>query len=100
MRIRENDRIGRGQHTQIVATFDEPFRPLAVSRTGFRNGLVEAHQRSTAAVPEKNNFRNPGLAADELHGRLDVQWRFFPAHLAFIVLKSGVEAKGKKAAAG
>ena len=100
MRISEDDRIGRWQVTHIVAAFDEPFRLLAVCRTVFRDGLIEAHQRSAAAMSKENHFGNAGLLAHEFHGRFDIQRRLFPSHLAFIVLKSGVETKREKATAG
>ena len=97
--VGEHDRIGRRQPPQIVTAFHQPLRLLTVRRAVFRDRLIEAHQRSAAAMAKQDNLGDPGLAANEFDRCFHIQRRFLPAHLAFIVLKSRVEAKCEKAAA-
>ena len=51
-------------------------------------------------MTQQDNLSDTGLAAHEFDRRLHIERRFLPAHLTFIVLKSGVETEREKAAAG
>jgi hypothetical protein len=51
-------------------------------------------------MPKQNDLRDPRLATNEFDRCFHIERRFFPTDLAFIVLKSRIEAKREKAATG
>ena len=98
MGIGEDDRIGGFEPVQIAAAFDQSFWRLAISRSFLCHRLIEAHQRSSAAMPEKNHLRNAGLSTHEIDGCLHIERYFLPPHRRLVVQEPGVEAKGEEAA--
>src|SRR5215510_12379007 len=71
--IGEDNGVSRPEAVQIAAALHQSLRRLAVPRPFLCDCLVEAHQRSTAAVTKKNHLRDSGLAAREIHRRLYVE---------------------------
>src|SRR5215471_4389480 len=100
MGIGEDDRIGGSEPVQIAAALHQSFWSLAISRSFLCNRLIEAHQRSAAAMPEKNHLRDAGLTACEIDRRLYIERYVLPPDRRFIVLESRVETERKEAARG
>ncbi len=100
MRIRKHDPVRRRQPGQFIGTLHKLARALAIAGAVFSHGLIKAHSRAAAAVPEQHDLPDSGLCAQILHARFDIECDLFESHHRFVIREAGVHAEHEKTAPG
>lgn len=69
---------------------------MAVGWAALGDGLIEAHGRSAAAMPEEENLADPRLPPKELDSAADVQRIVLPSHGGFVIVGTWVHREHQK----